>query len=49
LRALGFSRRGILFGFLVEAMALTAAGGVMGVLLSTCLSQVKISMINYAT
>ncbi len=49
LRALGFSRRGILFGFLVEAMALTAAGGVLGVVLSTLLSQVKISMINYAT
>ncbi|WP_394828922.1 ABC transporter permease [Pendulispora albinea] len=49
LRALGFSRRGILIGFLVEAMTLTAIGGVVGVLLSTCLSRVKISMVNWTT
>ncbi|WP_394839518.1 ABC transporter permease [Pendulispora rubella] len=49
LRALGFPKRQILAGFLVEAMTLTAAGGAVGVLLSTCLSRVKISMINYAT
>jgi putative ABC transport system permease protein len=34
LRVLGFSRRAILFGFLVESFALAMAGGVLGVLLA---------------
>jgi putative ABC transport system permease protein len=49
LRALGFSRRSILFGFLVESTVLCAAGGVVGVALSFATSFIHISMVNFAT
>jgi putative ABC transport system permease protein len=49
LRALGFKRGAILTGFVMEAMMLTAVGGLLGVGLASSLSLVKISMINFAT
>lgn len=49
LRALGFSRSSILIGFLLEATALTAAGGVLGATASLALGAVHVSMVNYAT
>jgi putative ABC transport system permease protein len=49
LRALGFSRRAILLGFLFEAVTLTATGGLIGVGLSLALSSVEVSMVNYAS
>jgi putative ABC transport system permease protein len=36
LRVLGFKRRAILLGFLIEGALISAAGGVLGVLLSLC-------------
>lgn len=49
LRALGFSRRAILAGFLLEAFTLALAGGLVGVGLSLALSSVEVSMVNYAS
>lgn len=49
LRALGFSRRSILGGIVLETVVLTMTGGLVGALLSTLLAFVKVSMINYAT
>jgi putative ABC transport system permease protein len=49
LRALGFSRRHILAGFLFESVALALAGGLGGAALSLVLTPIEISMINYAT
>jgi putative ABC transport system permease protein len=49
LRALGFSRRGILFSFLLEAMLLALIGGVLGLFGSLILGTVKFSMMNFAS
>jgi putative ABC transport system permease protein len=49
LRALGFSRSSILVSFLMESAVLALAGGVVGVLAALALSNVKISMMNFAT
>lgn len=49
LRALGFSRRAILFGFQTEALVLALAGGSVGLLGSLALGRVKVSMINFQT
>ncbi len=49
LRALGFSRGGILVAFLLESVLLALMGGVLGVLGALALGAVKIPIINYAT
>jgi putative ABC transport system permease protein len=49
LRALGFSRRSILASFLVEAVALTLGGGVVGAAASTAMGFVHLSMLNAAS
>ena len=49
LRALGFSRRAILFGFQTESLVLALLGGAVGLLGSLGLGAVKISMINFQT
>jgi putative ABC transport system permease protein len=47
LRALGFSRRAILFSFLLESSALALVGGVVGVLGALAFGSVRISMMNF--
>ena len=49
LRALGFSRGSILFSFLLEAVMLAFAGGVVGLLGALALGATKISMMNFQT
>jgi putative ABC transport system permease protein len=49
LRALGFSRFGILFSFLLESMVLAMLGGVIGALASLVWGTVEISMVNFAS
>lgn len=49
LRALGFSRRQVLVSFLLEALLLALAGGVLGAAGSLLLASQRISMINTAT
>ena len=49
LRALGFSRRSILFSFLLESVALSLAGGVVGALAALPLKAVKVTMLNMGT
>jgi putative ABC transport system permease protein len=49
LRALGFSQFSILSSFLMESAVLALGGGVIGVLAALALSNVKISMMNFAT
>ncbi len=49
LRALGFSRRSIMASFLLEALALALAGGLLGVALSLGLGTVRFSMMNFAS
>ena len=49
LRALGFSRGAILTSFLLEALALALAGGLLGVALALCLGTVRFSMMNFAS
>lgn len=49
LRALGFSRTSILMSFVIEAVLLALAGGVLGALAATAMSFVKFSMMNFAT
>jgi putative ABC transport system permease protein len=49
LRALGFSRRAILFSFLMESVLLAVVGGLIGVAAALCMSFVHFSMINFAT
>ncbi|HEX2568569.1 MAG TPA: ABC transporter permease, partial [Polyangia bacterium] len=47
LRALGFSRAGILFSFLLESLMLAVAGGAVGALASMVMGFVRFSMINF--
>jgi ABC-type antimicrobial peptide transport system permease subunit len=49
LRALGFPRRAIWTAFLVEALALSAVGGFLGILAASGLQFVSISAVNFAT
>lgn len=49
LRALGFSRAGILGAFLIETSFLSVLGGLLGVVMALLLGFVKISMVNFAT
>lgn len=49
LRALGFSRGSILFSFLLEAVILAFAGGVVGLAGALVLGSTKISMMNFTT
>lgn len=49
LRALGFSRFGILTSFLLESMVLGLAGGVVGALASLAMVTVKLTMVNAGT
>ena len=47
LRALGFARRSILAGFLVEALLLSLVGGIAGLLAASLLQAVTISTTNF--
>ncbi len=49
LRALGFSRLSILNAFLLEAMLIALAGGILGIAAAATLSFVRISMTNWDT
>ena len=49
LRALGFSRRGILTSFLLESIVLSLMGGLVGAIAALCLKFVKITMLNAGT
>lgn len=49
LRALGFSRRSIMFAFLVESLFLSFLGGVIGLALASALSFVQISTLNFGS
>ena len=49
LRALGFSRRSILFSFLLESTFLAAIGGAIGALASLSMKSVRFAMVNFAT
>lgn len=49
LRALGFSRRSILFSFLLESILLALLGGVLGSVASFAMSFVRFSMVNFAS
>jgi putative ABC transport system permease protein len=49
LRALGFSRFGILVSFLIESTALALGGGIVGAVVSLGMGAVKVTMINFAS
>lgn len=49
LRALGFSRSGILLSFLLESALLSFVGGVVGVLGATAMKFVSFSMVNFSS
>jgi len=49
LRALGFRRRSVLAAFLLEALILAMAGGVVGLVLASFLQFLTISMINFSS
>lgn len=49
LRALGFRRRAILGAFLLEALALSLAGGLLGLAAATFMQAVDVSTTNFAT
>jgi putative ABC transport system permease protein len=49
LRALGFSRGSVLFSFLLEAVLLSVAGGIVGILGALAFGARKISMVNWMT
>jgi putative ABC transport system permease protein len=49
LRALGFSRRSILFSFLLESTLLALIGGIVGVVAAMGMGFVKFSMLNFAS
>ncbi len=49
LRALGFRRREILMGFILESVLLSLGGGIVGLLLSSFLQFLEISTLNWQT
>lgn len=49
LRALGFQRGSILFAFLIEALALSFIGGIIGLLLASLMQFVSFSTTNFGT
>lgn len=49
LRALGFSRRGILLSFLLESSLLAFGGGAVGAVCAMAMKMVTFSMVNFAT
>jgi putative ABC transport system permease protein len=49
LRALGFTRAGILGSFLLESLVLALAGGAVGAVAALAMGFVKFSMMNFAT
>jgi len=49
LRALGFSRRAILTSFLIEALLLAVAGGVIGSIAVLSLTLISVPLINFVT
>ena len=49
LRALGFSRSSVLTAFLVEAMLLGVAGGVLGLVAASFMRYVRVSTVNFQT
>ncbi len=49
LRALGFSRRSILFAFLIESMFLGLVGGCAGLLIASFMQFITISTVNWQT
>jgi putative ABC transport system permease protein len=49
LRALGFRRGAVLLAFLIEAMLLAGAGGVLGIAAATFMQAVNVSTTNFAT
>ena len=49
LRALGFSRRSILFSFLLESVLLALVGGLLGAAASFAMGLVRFSMLNFAS
>ena len=49
LRALGFRRRSILTAFLVESIVLSVVGGAFGLLLSSMVTFLRISTVNFGT
>jgi len=49
MRALGFQRPGILFGFLAESIVISLIGGMLGLLAASSLQLVKVSTINWDT
>lgn len=49
LRALGFRRRNVMAAFLTESLALSLAGGTLGILLASILEFFRISTLNFGT
>jgi putative ABC transport system permease protein len=49
LRALGFSRMGLMFSFLFEAVVLSLIGGVIGIVAAIPMGVAEISMMNFST
>lgn len=49
LRALGFSRMGLMFSFLFEAVVLSLIGGVIGIVAALPMGFAEIAMMNFAT
>lgn len=49
LRALGFSRMGLMFSFLFEAVVLSLMGGVIGIAAAIPMGVAEISMMNFST
>jgi putative ABC transport system permease protein len=49
LRALGFSRFGVMLSFLLESLVLSLTGGLLGLLVALGMKFVKFSMMNFAT
>lgn len=49
LRALGFLRRSILSAFFVESMLLSLVGGIVGIVLASGMSFVRVSTVNWGT
>jgi ABC-type antimicrobial peptide transport system permease subunit len=49
MRALGFGRRSILTAFLIESLFLSLLGGILGLVLASFLSFVRISTLNFSS